>query len=110
MMTEWDPNQFINEQPVGRLAMQIQDNRRTDFPDGTQITNESHGFAVRNRHGREMSFHNGTSKESARSAAQHALDSSAQSRHPKSVGGKRRFKNLEKVKQKQPLEEPGIII
>lgn len=109
-MTEWDPNQFINVPTVAALANNLAEARRIDFPDGTQITKEATGFAVRNRHGRQMGFHDGTSKESARSAAQHALDASAGSRHPKSVGGKKRYANLQKVKESKPLPDPGIII
>lgn len=109
-MTEWDPNQFINEQPVGRLAQQLQDNRKVEFPDGTHITKEPTGFAIRNRAGMQMGFHDGVSKEAARSAAQHALDASAGSRHPKSVGGHRRFSSLQKVRDNKPIEPTGIII
>jgi hypothetical protein len=109
-MTEWDPNQFVYEQPVGNLVGEIQSNRRVDFPDGTHITKEETGYAVRNRHGRQMGFHDGLSKESARSAAQHALDSSAQSRNKKSLGGGKRYAGLKQVRDKRPLEDPGIII
>jgi hypothetical protein len=109
-MTEWDPNQFINVSPVAQLANSIIQNRRVDFPDGTHITKEATGFALRNRAGMQMGFHDGTSKEAARSAAQHALDASAGSRHPKSLGGRTRYASARKVKEGKPLPDTGIII
>lgn len=107
---EWNPQEFMEEQPIGRLAQACMDSDRVNLPDGTHITRESTSFVIRNRHGREIQAHTGTSKEAARSAAQHALDASAMSRHPKSIGGHRRFASLQKAREDKPLDSRAPII
>lgn len=107
---EWNPQEFMDEQPVARLAQACMDSERVNLPDGTHITREDTGYVLRNRHGREMQTHTGTSKEAARSAAAHALDASAMSRHPKSIGGHRRFTSLQKARDNKPLDSRSAII
>lgn len=100
----FDPADFMADEPVGRLAQRCLDNAKVSLPDGTYIERTESGFNIVNRNGHELAKHEGSDLEVARGAATAVLNASAQSRHPKSVGGKRVYASFEKLKANKPLE------
>lgn len=103
----WNPKEFMGEddQPISRLAQLCMDNDKVTLPDGTYMVRSEGGFSLRNRNGHEIKAYSGVSDDIARGAAVQMLDSSAQSRHPESVGGHRRFANLEKVREGKSIDD-----
>lgn len=78
---------------VAKLAAAVQERGQINLPDGTSIhRGPVGGFVTRSRGGQMLKHH-----FSARDAAKHALDMSAQSIHPKSIGGIKRLSISERV-------------
>ena len=74
--TEFDAARAVGgKDPVGKLALAVQESGAVRLPDGTSIhRGPVGGFVTRNRGGQTLKHHS-----SARDAAKHALDMSAQS-------------------------------
>lgn len=107
----WSPAEFLSgdgDAPVGRLAQTCLDNPSVRLPDGTTIERDESGFTIVNRNGKEVARYEDTSERGARTTAASVLDLSAQSRHPESVGGHRRFASLNKMREGKSLDKrPG---
>lgn len=102
---EWNPSDFMKDAPVSRLAQACMDNPKVTLPDGTHIVTHETGYSICNRNGHEIEQLSGVSKDVALSVAQRALDASAGSRHPHSVGGRRRFTSFDKVKEGKSIDD-----
>jgi hypothetical protein len=100
----WDVAPFMDDEPIGRLAQRALDTKKVTLPDGTYIEKVDGGFSLYNRTGKEIGKYQGDTKEVARTVAAATLNASAQSRHPDSVGGKRRYMSFGKLKEGKPME------